>query len=121
MICFISSFSKTAAVLALFGYICVGVLIPVLTSKLSSDNGPQFRRQSGELSTFILDSLRGLSEILQYGMGNSRLNEKTDEIAFIEKKMKDLTGLNTAISSLVILSFDIAMLLTTASTGDLKC
>ena len=124
MICFISSFSKTAAVLALFGYICVGVLIPVLTSKLSRDNGPQFRRQSGELSSFILDSLRGLSEILQYGMGNSRLNEineKTDEIDFIEKKMKDLTGLNTAISSLVILSFDIAMLLTTASTGDLRC
>ena len=124
MICFISSFSKTAAVLALFGYICVGVLIPVLTSKLSRDNGPQFRRQSGELSSFILDSLRGLSEILQYGMGNSRLNEineKTDEIAFIEKKMKDLTGLNTAISSLVILSFDIAMLLTTANTGDLRC
>ena len=124
MICFISSFSKTAAVLALFGYICVGVLIPVLTSKLSNDNGTQFRRQSGELSSFILDSLRGLSEILQYGMGNSRLNEineKTDEIAFIEKKMKDLTGLNTAISSLVILSFDIAMLLTTASTGDLRC
>lgn len=124
MICFISSFSKTAAVLALFGYICVGVLIPVLTSKLSNDNGTQFRRQSGELSSFILDSLRGLSEILQYGMGNSRLNEineKTDEIAFIEKKMKDLTGLNTAISSLVILSFDIAMLLTTANTGDLRC
>ena len=124
MICFISSFSKTAAVLALFGYICVGVLIPVLTSKLSNDNGTQFRRQSGELSSFILDSLRGLSEILQYGMGDSRLseiNEKTDEIAFIEKKMKDLTGLNTAISSLVILSFDIAMLLTTASTGDLRC
>ena len=124
MICFISSFSKTAAVLALFGYICVGVLIPVLTSKLSNDNGSQFRRQSGELSSFILDSLRGLSEILQYGTGNSRLNEineKTDEIAFIEKKMKDLTGLNTAISSLVILSFDIAMLLTTASTGDLRC
>lgn len=124
MICFISYFSKTAAVLALFGYICVGVLIPVLTSKLSSDNGSQFRRQSGELSSFILDSLRGLSEILQYGMGNSRLNEineKTDEIAFIEKKMKYLTGLNTAISSLVILSFDIAMLLTTANTGDLRC
>lgn len=124
MICFISSFSKTAAVLALFGYICVGVLIPVLTSKLNSDNGPQFRRQTGELSSFILDSLRGLSEILQYGMGNSRLNEineKTDEIAFIEKKMKNLTGLNTAISSLVILSFDIAMLLTTTSTGDLRC
>ena len=124
MICFISSFSKTAAVLALFGYICVGVLIPVLTSKLSNDNGTQFRRQSGELSSFILDSMRGLSEILQYGMGNSRLNEineKTDEIAFIEKKMKGLTGLNTAISSLVILSFDIAMLLTTANTGDLRC
>ena len=124
MICFISSFSKTAAVLALFGYICVGVLIPILTSKLSNDNGLQFRRQSVELSSYILDSLRRLSEILQYGMGNSRLNEineKTDEIAFIEKKMKDLTGLNTAISSLVILLFDIAMLLTTASTGDLRC
>lgn len=124
MICFIAGLSNTAAVLALLGYICVGVLIPVFTSKLSKDNGARFRRQSGELSSFILDSLRGLSEILQYGMGNSRLaeiNKKTDEIAVTEKKMKNLTGLNTAISSFVILSFDIAMLIITAKTGDLKC
>ena len=50
----------------------------------SGDDGLRFRTRSGELSGFVLDSLRGLSEILQYGQGKKRLakmNEKTDELS----------------------------------------
>ena len=44
----------------------------------------RFRTKSGDLSGFVLDSLRGLSETLQYGQGKKRLaqmNEKTDNLA----------------------------------------
>lgn len=51
----------------------------------------KFRTKSGELSGFVLDNLRGLSETLQYGQGKKRLtqmNEKTDDLAKDEERMK---------------------------------
>lgn len=53
----------------------------MLTSKISGEDGVRLRSESGELSSFVLDSLRGLQEIIQYGAGEKRLseiNEKTD-------------------------------------------
>ncbi len=59
----------------MIAYLVVGVVIPVVTSKLSGDNSINFRSKSGEMASFVLDSLRGLSEILQYGQGEKRLDQ----------------------------------------------
>lgn len=67
MCLFIGAYHWVLGILALFAYLTVGVIIPIVTSKLSADNGIKFRTKSGELSSFVLDNLRGLSEILQYG------------------------------------------------------
>ncbi len=64
-----------AALLALIAYAVVGILIPLVTSKVSADRGLRFRRKSGELAGFVLDSLRGLPEILQFGQGESRTRQ----------------------------------------------
>ena len=66
---FIGSFHAALGLIALAAYIAVGVVIPILTSKFGGDNGIRFRTKSGELSGFVLDSLRGISETLQYGQG----------------------------------------------------
>ena len=76
-------------------YLVVGIAIPLVTSKLSGDDGMKFRTKSGNLSGFVLDSLRGLSETLQYGQGKKRLDEmnrKTDELAKDEERMKRTAG-----------------------------
>lgn len=62
-------------VLALEGYLTVGIVIPLLVSKASGDNGIKFRSGSGDLSGFVLDSLRGFPEIIQYGQGEERLRK----------------------------------------------
>lgn len=114
---FIGSFHWSLGVLALTAYITVGIIIPVVMSKLSSDAGMRFRTKSGELSSFVLDSLRGLSEILQYSQGSKRLaqmNKKTDELSNDEERMKKISGRNTAVTNTVILVFDFAMLLISA-------
>jgi ATP-binding cassette subfamily C protein len=113
MCLFIGSFHWSLAIVALIAYIVVGLVIPLLISKASGDDGINFRNKSGDFSSFILDSLRGLSEILQYGQGKSRLdkmNQKTDALADEEKRMKNKTGLNMAITNTVILVFDLSML-----------
>lgn len=110
---FIGSFHWLLGIIALVAYICVGVVIPVLISKLNGDLGKRFRQQSGELSSFVLDSLRGLLETIQYGTGQQRLqemNRQTDELSLQEEKMKRIAGRNTAITNTVILGFDLLML-----------
>ncbi len=114
---FIGSYHWAMGLLALAAYITVGILIPIATSKLSGDNGMRFRTKSGELSSFVLDSLRGLSETIQYGQGDARLcemNEKTDALAKDEARMKRTTGRNMAVTNTVILIFDLAMLFVSA-------
>lgn len=113
MCIFIGSYHWLLGVLSAAAYIVVGVIIPVMTSKISGDTGMRFRTKSGELSSFVLDSLRGLSEIIQYGTGKKRLdemNKKTDELSADEKRMKKISGRNIAVTNTVILIFDIAML-----------
>ena len=118
MVCFIGSYHTALGILALAAYITVGVIIPIVTSKLSGDDGIRFRTKSGELSSFVLDSLRGLSETLQYGQGEKRMvamNAQTDNLSKDEERMKRTAGRNTAVTNTVILVFDLAMLFLSAS------
>jgi ATP-binding cassette subfamily C protein len=117
MVCFIGSFHAALGFLALVAYVTVGVIIPIVTSRLSGDDGIRFRTKSGQLSGFVLDSLRGLSETIQYGQGAKRvaeMNSKTDALSKDEERMKRTAGRNTAVTNTVILIFDLAMLLISA-------
>lgn len=117
MVSFIGSYHIVLGVLALFAYVTVGVVIPMVTSKISGDDGIRFRTKSGQLSGFVLDSLRGLSETIQYGQGEKRLmdmNSQTDNLSKYEERMKRTAGRNTAITNTVILIFDLAMLFLSA-------
>ena len=114
---FIGSFHRSFGVIALAAYGTVGVVIPVLVSKRSGENGLRFRTKAGELSGFVLDSLRGLSETLQYGQGRARLvqmNDRTEQLSIDEEKMKRVQGSNQAVTNTVILLFDLVMLFANA-------
>ena len=114
---FISSLHPVMGAVAFTAYLTVGILIPVLTSMLSGDMGLRFRQQSGELNSFVLDSLWGLDELIQYHQGDRRLiqmNKMTDELSAIDKKMKIVSGRNMAVTNTVILLFDLVMILTSA-------
>lgn len=113
MCIFIGNYNPLLGVIAFAAYITVGVIIPLAVSKLSGDMGLVFRTKSGELSAFVLDSLRGLPQIQQFGTGRKRLaqmNEKMEELSENEAKMKCFSGRNTAVTNTVILFFDVLML-----------
>lgn len=114
---FIGSFHVGLGAIALLAYVTVGVIIPILTSRFSGDDGINYRTKSGNLSGCVLDSLRGLSETLQYGQGEKRLedmNAQTDALSEDEKRMKRTAGRNQAVTNTVILIFDLAMLFVSA-------
>lgn len=73
----------------------VGLAVPLITSRISGDDGLRFRTKSGQLSGFVLDSLRGLPEILQYGQGDKRqrdMDAQIDNLSRDEARMKKNGG-----------------------------
>lgn len=117
MVLFIGSYHWALGLLALVAYLTVGVLIPVVTSKIGGEDGLKFRKSSGALAGFVLDSLRGLPEIIQYGQGEDRvqrMNAMTEQLSQREQRMKRTASWNTAVTNLAILLFDLAMLFVSA-------
>ncbi len=117
MCLFIGSFHPAMGILALLAYLAVGIIIPLITSRLSGRDGMEFRTGSGDLSGFVLDSLRGLSVTIQYSRGRERLiqmNDRTDALSETEKRMKRTAGRNMAVTNTAILLFDLCMLLVSA-------
>lgn len=117
MVSFIGGYHIALGILAMLAYVTVGVVIPLFTSKRSGDDGIRFRTKAGRLSGFVLDSLRGLSETIQYSQGEKRLaeiNDRTDALSEDEERMKRIAGQNTAMTNTVILIFDIVMLFLSA-------
>ena len=123
MVTFIGSYHPVLGVLALIAYVTVGIVIPMITSRLAGDLGMRYRGGAGQLSGFVLDSLWGLSETIQYEQGKTRLtqmNEMTNRLSLEEEKMKRITGRNNAVTNTVILLFDLVMLFTAAQVVEFE-
>ena len=113
MCIFLGFFHVYYAVLGLIAYLIVGVLVPVMTSRRSEGLGQAFRDQSGALSAFVLDCLRGIDEILQFGRGQARMEElksRTAELIEQENRMKQEAGNASAVTNTILLSLDLTML-----------
>jgi ATP-binding cassette subfamily C protein len=117
MCVYIGQFHWLLAGIALLAYVVVGLIIPLWISKMSGEVGLAFRQKSGALSGFVLDSMRGLSELIQYAQGEKRLqqmSERSDALTQDEERMKRLMGVNMAVTNTVILVFDLCMLFAAA-------
>ena len=113
MILFIGQFSLAAAVFALGGYLVVGAAIPLYFGSRGADKGMEFRSGFGNLNSFILDSLRGLDETIQYQQGGRRrkeMAERSDELGRMQKDLNRLEASQRSVTNLAILVFSFAML-----------
>ena len=113
MILFIGHFSPLAALLALAGYAAVGAVIPLFYGSRGAGQGMKFRNGFGELNSFILDSLRGLDETIQYRQGEKRrkeMEERSDRLGGVQKGLNHLEASQRSVTNLTILLFSFAML-----------
>lgn len=116
MIIFIGSYHVLAGLLALLAYVVVGAVIPVWNGKRGASQGMEFRTEFGHLNSFVLDSLRGLEETIQYGQGEVRkaqMEERSKELGEMQKELSRLEGTQRAFTNLVILLASFGMLFLT--------
>ncbi|MDY2660395.1 MAG: ABC transporter ATP-binding protein [[Ruminococcus] gnavus] len=102
---------------ALIGYLAIGAFVPMWNSRQGAQKGMEFRTRFGELNSFVLDSLRGLDETIQYGCGEKReaqMEQKSIELDAKQKEMKKLEGMQRGGTNVLILFFSFGMLFLTA-------
>ena len=113
MVIFIGSYHVLAGLFALAGYVVVGAVIPVWNGKRGGGRGMEFRTGFGELNSFVLDSLRGLDETIQYGQGEKRMEEmekRSVSLGNLQKNLSRLEGSQRSFTTLAILAFSFGML-----------
>ena len=113
MVIFMGRYSPVAAVYAAAAYIIVGIFIPLWNGKRGGQTGMEFRTSFGELNSFVLSALRGLSETIQYGMGKEKrheMQERSEKLGKMQRKLSRLEGTQRAVTNFVILLASFGML-----------
>lgn len=113
MTVFLSRYHIYAGLFALAAYAVIGVLIPVWNGRRSGKKGMEFRTGFGELNSFVLDSLRGLDETLQYGQGKAReaqMEQRSRKLSEMQKDLSSMEGSQRSFTNLAILFFSFGML-----------
>ncbi|RGF11207.1 ABC transporter ATP-binding protein [Blautia sp. AM16-16B] len=113
MVIFIGRYHWLAGLLSLAAYLIVGVAIPMWNGKRGSQKGMEFRTNFGELNSFVLDSLRGLDETIQYGQGEKRkeqMSERSKNLAGMQEDLSKMEGSQRSFTNMVILLASFGML-----------
>ena len=113
MVIFIGRYHWLAGLLALAAYLIIGVAIPMWNGKCGSQKGMEFRTNFGELNSFVLDSLRGLDETIQYGQGEKRkeqMSERSKNLAGMQESLSRMEGSQRSFTNMVILLASFGML-----------
>ncbi len=121
MVIFIGSYHWLSGLLALAAYLIVGLLIPLWNGSRGSQKGMEFRTGFGELNSFVLDSLRGLDETIQYGQGEIRKEQMTDrskKLAGMQEDLSKMEGAQRSVTNMAILLASFGMLALTICLYD---
>lgn len=113
MVVFIAFQSPLLALLAALAYLTMGVLFPWALSRASGRLGRSVRDQIGAMNTFVLDSLRGLPEILQFGRARTRMKQlqsSMEQLAASEDPLKRRMAVSMALSGTLVMVWDLVML-----------
>lgn len=110
---FLLAVSPELAGIALVAYAVLGVLLPLVSAKACGTTGRQSREGAGKLGAFVLDSLRGASETIQFAGGADRsraLGELTEQVGAVDARLKRRQAASGAAADALILVANLVML-----------
>ena len=112
MVVFIGRFHVYAGIFAVCSYLLVGCVIPLRNGSKGGQKGMEFRSGFGKLNSFVLESLRGIDETIQYGQGKKRkaqISGKSIELGKMQKDLNRMEAMQRAVTDLVILCCSFGM------------
>lgn len=107
--------SSWFVLVALAAYLTVGVILPIITTKLAREDGRRYRELVGEMNDFFLDSVRGMKEIQLFGYAKQRLDEiqqRSQKIDTAFERIKNQEAKVRVYTEVAVSVFNIIMLFT---------
>lgn len=114
MVAFTGSFAWQLGLVMLVAQLVVGAVVPIMVFRVSGNGGRVVRDRAAGLSTFVLDGLRGLTEVLQFDVGASRLrtlDERSCRLAGAQRAVSAVGSTGSAAADAAIAAFSLAELL----------
>lgn len=99
------------AVLAVALYAAIALVVPFAGSRLCSRLGREQRDSIGSMNAFMLESLRGINETIQYGRQASRaemLDARMDALHAINVKLRMRSAVSDAMTDVLVIGGDVA-------------
>lgn len=114
MVAFTGSFAWQLGLVMFVAQLVVGAVVPIMVFRVSGNGGRVVRDRAAGLSTFVLDGLRGLTEVLQFDVGASRLrtlDERSRRLAGAQRAISAVGSTGSAAADAAIAAFSLAELL----------
>lgn len=108
----IAALSPALACIAAAAFVCIGVVVPLVSSKASGTDGRDVREGMASLNSFVLESLMGLRETLQFSGQADRARElarRMDEVESDGMRLKRKGAATGAATGACVLAFDAAL------------
>ncbi|MDU1567645.1 MAG: ABC transporter ATP-binding protein [Clostridium sp.] len=97
-------------VLSVIFFLIVGFVIPYVSSSFAKEAGVNYRNIFGESNNYVLDSLRGLKEVLLFKNGEERLNKINENSIKLNKSLDKIKGHEGIIRATTDITIMIAIL-----------
>ena len=101
------------ALVALLGFITIGIIVPMISSGKLKASGVKYRAEFAGFNAYFLDSIKGIKDIVLNNAGKERekeVNERSDVLLTETKKMKHNITKAAAVTELCVSLFIIATL-----------
>ena len=115
---FVGSWHILPALVLLAGYLLVGVALPVWSAKRGDRAAREYRQALADTNSYVLESLRGLKDTLQYQDTAARaegITAHSETLGEKQKALKYREGLTVALTNTLILLTVLAVLGTSLS------
>lgn len=112
MLVFFSRIHPMMCLVALCGYLLIGLFMPWLISNIGREAGSCYRKNSVILTASFWTAA-GLRETIQFGRQKERLSEigdRTRSLSGKQKRMKFYSGLSIALTGFIVSAFSLIML-----------
>ncbi|WP_022748330.1 ATP-binding cassette domain-containing protein [Lachnobacterium bovis] len=104
---FVGEISIVSGGIVCVTFILLGFVFPFFFGEKEEKTALEYRNKIADINSFMLTSLRGIREILQYSQGEKRLNEiadRNDDLSFLKIKLSRLEEKQKVLMMFMLLS-----------------
>lgn len=115
MVIFVGSVASWwLALVALLGYLTIGILVPMVASKYLKASSVRYRKEFGAFNAYFLESIKGIKDIILSNAGETRtkeVNRRSNVLLKETKSMKHDTTVAAAVTECCVSLFILAALM----------